>query len=106
MKIVLEHFPTWRYHKKHGARLFQTQEEYDKAGAGWVDSPDKLNMPVEQAKPEPEPEPEIGNDGNDEGIDTTPDEPDPGPGVSTGPPKTEATVAKPRSRRRKKSTRS
>ncbi|MCD6307413.1 MAG: hypothetical protein J7M24_00300 [Candidatus Latescibacteria bacterium] len=57
MKIILDNLPTWRYHKKHGARLFWTQDEYDKAGAGWVDSPDKVNTPTKKTK-EPNTPPE------------------------------------------------
>lgn len=35
-------FPCWMYHKKHGARLFNTKEELEEAGSGWVDSPAKI----------------------------------------------------------------
>jgi hypothetical protein len=36
-------FPCFRYHKKYGARLFQTPEELETAGKGWKDDPAKVN---------------------------------------------------------------
>jgi len=38
----LNPFPMYMYHEKHGARLFRSREELDKAGGGWVDTPAKL----------------------------------------------------------------
>lgn len=39
-------FPTWRYKADSQPRLFVSQKELDDAGEGWVDSPDKIGMPV------------------------------------------------------------
>lgn len=41
-------FPTFQYHKEHGAKLFHSKEELEAAGPGWVDSPAKFD-----SKPEP-----------------------------------------------------
>jgi len=32
-------FPTWRYHAEHEPRIFETFEELEEAGEGWVESP-------------------------------------------------------------------
>ncbi len=54
MNYKPEHFPTFLYHEDHKgykSRKFQNQEELDKAGEGWVDSPDRV---TEQIKKEEE----------------------------------------------------
>ena len=38
-----ELYPCFRYHEKEGARIFNSQEEYEAAGAGWVDTPAAFN---------------------------------------------------------------
>lgn len=35
-------FPTYMFHRDHGKRVFNTAEEFDAAGDGWVDSPTKV----------------------------------------------------------------
>lgn len=42
MSEILEHLPTWRYHREYPPRIFTSQEEFDAAGVGWVDNPDKF----------------------------------------------------------------
>ena len=32
-------WPSWRFHKTEGARIFESQEELDAAGDGWRDRP-------------------------------------------------------------------
>lgn len=43
-------FPTYLYHKEHGARLFTSEEEVKAAGRGWADTPAKF----EKAEPKAE----------------------------------------------------
>lgn len=44
-------FPCWRYHATAPAgQVFNTQDELDAAGKGWVDSPAKLGEPEVAAK--------------------------------------------------------
>jgi hypothetical protein len=38
-KLKVEHFPTWLYHKEHGAVLFTSEESLNECGDGWTDSP-------------------------------------------------------------------
>lgn len=40
-------FPTWMYHPKHGARLFETPEQLERAGNGWEDSPETVGLSME-----------------------------------------------------------
>jgi len=35
----------WLYHPVHGARLFKTTEDIERAGSGWEDSPNKPEKP-------------------------------------------------------------
>jgi len=47
-----EIWPSFKYHKQLGAKLFKSKEEFEAAGPGWVDSP--ANFDSEQ-KPELKP---------------------------------------------------
>jgi len=38
-----EAYPCFRYNEKKGARIFNSQEEYEAAGSGWVDTPAAFN---------------------------------------------------------------
>jgi hypothetical protein len=38
-KLQVTHFPTWLYHKEHGAVLFTSQESFDECGDGWTEAP-------------------------------------------------------------------
>lgn len=50
-----ETFPTWLYHKNHGAVLFNSAEEFVGSGEGWLDKPEvekkiqiKFEKPLDQ----------------------------------------------------------
>jgi hypothetical protein len=45
-------FPTWMFHAEQGAKLFNTKEEFKKAGKGWFDHPEKCNGKAKQEEPE------------------------------------------------------
>ncbi len=46
-------FPTCRYHKEKGNRVFRSQEEIDEAGKGWVDSPARFKGKTKKAEEAP-----------------------------------------------------
>tara|TARA_R100001086_G_C11848201_1_gene260867 strand:- start:18454 stop:18738 length:285 start_codon:yes stop_codon:yes gene_type:complete len=35
------------YHKEHGAKIFESEDEFEQAGKGWVDTPAKFEDPEE-----------------------------------------------------------
>ena len=40
--LVFMAFPCWRYHRTEPARIFRSADELAEAGAGWFDSPSKV----------------------------------------------------------------
>ena len=60
MKKEEIYFPTCRYHKEQGDRVFQNQEELDTADKGWVDSPAKFKGKAKKDKEVP-PEESVDN---------------------------------------------
>ena len=52
MTNINHYFPAWRFHPTLApkGRLFNTQEELDREGEGWVDSPAKFDLPPPPAE--------------------------------------------------------